>query len=186
MRLVFFKQKTAYELRISDWSADVCSSDLAGARRRLCLSRGGGDTRGAGRHRHLAPRARSRGIDVLSRRSGMSFDPATVAAFVDGELDDLKARRIEREAANDAALAAEIARHRTLKAQLMAHYTPVAEEAVPERLRSLLAVDDQVDTSLTDRSSAQQERFSGVHRSEERRVGKEGVSTCKSRGSPYL
>src|SRR3546814_12770021 len=27
----FFKQKTAYELRISDWSSDVCSSDLAGA-----------------------------------------------------------------------------------------------------------------------------------------------------------
>src|SRR3546814_6118059 len=25
----FFKQKTAYEMRISDWSADVCSSDLA-------------------------------------------------------------------------------------------------------------------------------------------------------------
>src|SRR3546814_13643721 len=24
----FFKQKTAYELRISDWSSDVCSSDL--------------------------------------------------------------------------------------------------------------------------------------------------------------
>src|SRR3546814_16614737 len=26
--LFFFKQKTAYELRISDWSSDVCSSDL--------------------------------------------------------------------------------------------------------------------------------------------------------------
>src|SRR3546814_2390103 len=26
-----FKQKTAYEMRISDWSSDVCSSDLAGA-----------------------------------------------------------------------------------------------------------------------------------------------------------
>src|SRR3546814_3760596 len=26
----FFKQKTAYELRISDWSSDVCSSDLVG------------------------------------------------------------------------------------------------------------------------------------------------------------
>src|SRR3546814_14470342 len=25
----FFKQKTAYEMRISDWSADVCSSDLS-------------------------------------------------------------------------------------------------------------------------------------------------------------
>src|SRR3546814_16607334 len=37
----FFKQKTAYEMRISDWSSDVCSSDLsadqiaAGVRRRV-------------------------------------------------------------------------------------------------------------------------------------------------------
>src|SRR3546814_8122654 len=29
MVLFFFKQKTAYEMRISDWSSDVCSSDLA-------------------------------------------------------------------------------------------------------------------------------------------------------------
>src|SRR3546814_4286267 len=28
MFLFFFKQKTAYEMRISDWSSDVCSSDL--------------------------------------------------------------------------------------------------------------------------------------------------------------
>src|SRR3546814_1524828 len=28
MRCFFFKQKTAYEMRISDWSSDVCSSDL--------------------------------------------------------------------------------------------------------------------------------------------------------------
>src|SRR3546814_9010851 len=28
----FFKQKTAYGMRISDWSSDVCSSDLAGYR----------------------------------------------------------------------------------------------------------------------------------------------------------
>src|SRR3546814_8638779 len=27
----FFKQKTAYEMRISDWSSDVCSSDLKGS-----------------------------------------------------------------------------------------------------------------------------------------------------------
>src|SRR3546814_8697717 len=27
----FFKQKTAYEMRISDWSSDVCSSDLSGS-----------------------------------------------------------------------------------------------------------------------------------------------------------
>src|SRR3546814_19376228 len=30
---LFFKQKTAYEMRISDWSSDVCSSDLAGLQR---------------------------------------------------------------------------------------------------------------------------------------------------------
>src|SRR3546814_4609239 len=28
MLMFFFKQKTAYEMRISDWSSDVCSSDL--------------------------------------------------------------------------------------------------------------------------------------------------------------
>src|SRR3546814_10090945 len=34
-RLFFFlfKQKTAYEMRISDWSSDVCSSDLVAAAR---------------------------------------------------------------------------------------------------------------------------------------------------------
>src|SRR3546814_9168082 len=32
MFVFFFKQKTAYEMRISDWSSDVCSSDLVGNR----------------------------------------------------------------------------------------------------------------------------------------------------------
>src|SRR3546814_10349934 len=32
VRFFFVKQKTAYEMRISDWSSDVCSSDLAVAR----------------------------------------------------------------------------------------------------------------------------------------------------------
>src|SRR3546814_16515096 len=35
----FFKQKTAYEMRISDWSSDVCSSDLALDRRARKLDR---------------------------------------------------------------------------------------------------------------------------------------------------
>src|SRR3546814_5293898 len=42
-RFFIFKQKTAYELRISDWSSDVCSSDLA-QRRVTC-----------GDRRHVAP-----------------------------------------------------------------------------------------------------------------------------------
>src|SRR3546814_9198355 len=41
MICVFFKQKTAYEVRISDWSSDVCSSDLlsGGQRQRVALAR---------------------------------------------------------------------------------------------------------------------------------------------------
>src|SRR3546814_7857467 len=33
----FFKQKTAYEMRISDWSSDVCSSDLTDDDGIICL-----------------------------------------------------------------------------------------------------------------------------------------------------
>src|SRR3546814_4015366 len=37
----FFKQKTAYEMRISDWSSDVCSSDLSRPRSSIrCSSNG--------------------------------------------------------------------------------------------------------------------------------------------------
>src|SRR3546814_1627433 len=32
MRCVFFKQKTAYEMRMSDWSSDVCASDPQGGK----------------------------------------------------------------------------------------------------------------------------------------------------------
>src|SRR3546814_7274475 len=42
MLLFFFKQKTAYEMRISDWSSDVCSSDLscwARFRDKACVAR---------------------------------------------------------------------------------------------------------------------------------------------------
>ncbi len=92
----------------------------------------------------------------------MSFDPATIAAFVDGELDDLTARRIEREAEHDRTLAAEIARHQALKARLSAHYAPVAEEAVPERLRALL-IDPKIDASLSERREAKRARFAPAH-----------------------
>src|SRR3546814_6129301 len=51
--ICFFKQKTAYEMRISDWSSDVCSSDL---------------TRNAeGIARTLDERHRTRRIDITRR-----------------------------------------------------------------------------------------------------------------------
>src|SRR3546814_10151756 len=41
----FFKQKTAYEMRISDWSSDVCSSDLPPARRQDTAASSDAETR---------------------------------------------------------------------------------------------------------------------------------------------
>src|SRR3546814_21087994 len=49
VNVFFFKQKTAYEMRISDWSSDVCSSDLEqggpGRRRGAAGACGDGDPR---------------------------------------------------------------------------------------------------------------------------------------------
>src|SRR3546814_9678573 len=57
LSMFFFKQKTAYEMRISDWSSDVCSSDLDEHCRQAALPiqnrRASSD-----RRRHLAPRPR--------------------------------------------------------------------------------------------------------------------------------
>src|SRR3546814_7204750 len=53
----FFKQKTAYEIRISDWSSDVCSSDLfEGFDGAHDLARG----LGADRNRHAGMGAQKR------------------------------------------------------------------------------------------------------------------------------
>src|SRR3546814_8080218 len=97
----FFKQKTAYEMRISDWSSDVCSADLAPKVSRI---------------------VRRRGRDVPRVRGGLGAVLVNRAAVV---------------------------------------------TRVPMR--------------------GQQYRPSSrpPGRSEERRVGKECVSTCRSRWSPY-
>src|SRR3546814_5154113 len=94
----FFKQKTAYEMRISDWSSDVCSSDLLGR--------------------------------IGSVLAEADFAQQVIAQWVDPELLG--------------------ERHRI--------------DDIAKRLRHLLAA---------------------IERSEERRVGKECVSTCRSRWSTY-
>src|SRR3546814_5184946 len=53
---LLFKQKTAYEMRISDWSSDVCSSDLRSRRRRASSRRRPPPRRG-----RAAPRGRGTG-----------------------------------------------------------------------------------------------------------------------------
>src|SRR3546814_1657315 len=52
--IFFFKQKTAYEMRISDWSSDVCSSDLYDADDHLRLIRALGDDPGVLSHMYNA------------------------------------------------------------------------------------------------------------------------------------
>src|SRR3546814_1631926 len=102
----FFKQKTAYEMRISDWSSDVCSSDLRRARQLLQV---GGDIEALGRA----------AMDAADAAGGEDADAGEVGADHGGG-DGGRARPAGRQ-----------------------------------------------------------------HRSEERRLGKECVSTCRSRWSPY-
>src|SRR3546814_8261253 len=102
----FFKQKTAYEMRISDWSSDVCSSDL----------------------QPLQCRERFGQVPALQRRS--------LVECVDLLLD---------------------------------------QREIMER------VEDNLLAGIATRMTG--DDFAA--RSEERRVGKECVSTCRSRWSPY-
>src|SRR3546814_9307794 len=67
----FFKQKTAYELRISDWSSDVCSSDL-GAR--------AGDAARSSR-------------DRAARGGGRRVDGRDAGAVVGGDLPGTRRRQ---------------------------------------------------------------------------------------------
>src|SRR3546814_18912227 len=62
----FFKQKTAYEMRISDWSSDVCSSDLAA-----------GAAGVGGRHQGAARRAGRSGLRD-GDRTGAAARPAAL------------------------------------------------------------------------------------------------------------
>src|SRR3546814_9407187 len=68
----FFKQKTAYEMRISDWSSDVCSSDLLDRMQHLAavdemrprrLLRQRGNDRRLLRHQPAAPPPAGPGAD---------------------------------------------------------------------------------------------------------------------------
>src|SRR3546814_11341257 len=74
MLCLFFKHKTAYEMRISDWSSDVCSSDLGqpSARRDRC-NRGG-------RCRSLRRRAGSLATRRQPHRSRTSAAPLHAGA----------------------------------------------------------------------------------------------------------
>src|SRR3546814_1920586 len=71
----FFKQKTAYEMRISDWSSDVCSSDLV-------LHAGAPLAHEA---QQLDP-AHAGGLDVLLDPAGVAAEHAEQQLLLGGEV----------------------------------------------------------------------------------------------------
>src|SRR3546814_2625762 len=96
----FFKQKTAYEMRISDWSSDVCSSDLLRKdriavapeaealpvlHRQILLRLGALHRRDVGRVVETGElcRCRARAVDVGVARLTLRRKPAEGAAEVD-------------------------------------------------------------------------------------------------------
>src|SRR3546814_10379983 len=86
----FFKQKTAYEMRISDWSSDVCSSDLQFLRRTivLVLLAAHDERRHRQRREHLGRRV-GEAVEQVPRRDAVDLhrlheldrQPGVVAAF---------------------------------------------------------------------------------------------------------
>src|SRR3546814_3885619 len=69
--IFFFKQKTAYELRISDWSSDVCSSDLA-----VRITRRTRSARAESKHWKIALCSESAGSSVAPWRTAASITSA--------------------------------------------------------------------------------------------------------------
>lgn len=68
----------------------------------------------------------------------MSITRDELAAFADGELTGDRARAVEAAIAADPELLRDLERHRALRAQLRAHFDPIAEEPVPDSLTALL------------------------------------------------
>src|SRR3546814_16273286 len=80
-----FKQKTAYEMRISDWSSDVCSSDLGARFPGRCARRGAAGGAGGGadrprRARFAAARSRALSLWPRYRRNDDSGDRKSVVS----------------------------------------------------------------------------------------------------------
>src|SRR3546814_8394508 len=80
----FFKQKTAYEMRISDWSSDVCSSDLAYENRATNVEL-----------QRLFPALRLCQIESKASHVGAVRRKAPLVTFDIPALDAIRARSVE-------------------------------------------------------------------------------------------
>ena len=85
----------------------------------------------------------------------MTITPEQLAAYADGELDDLTAARVRRAVEADPALASELAQLSALRTMLAARFDPVLTEPVPERLIAPINAAAKV-VSLSDVRAARQ------------------------------
>src|SRR3546814_15828636 len=131
----FFKQKTAYEVRISDWSSDVCSSDHA---------------KHAARFERCRRLPQDRAVRCVERENLIVLG------------DDIDAAESNRRSPAQRAGRLDLPDHRSV---------------VGIERRNIAAAARRIDNVAVDAGAAA--------RSEERRVGKECVSTCRSRWSAY-
>src|SRR3546814_4282012 len=97
----FFKQKTAYEMRISDWSSDVCSSDLAERAFRLALIRDVASTYFASRE--ADERIALAEATVRSRQEGLRIAERRLEAGVTSALDFRQAESLLTQAETELA-----------------------------------------------------------------------------------
>lgn len=86
----------------------------------------------------------------------MTYDRSTIAAYVDGELQLVAAKRIENAMNSDPDLAKAIDQERALRARLARHFDPLLDEPVPDRLSDLLSAKVE---NLNDRQSARTARW---------------------------
>src|SRR3546814_12810023 len=139
MLFFFFKQKTAYEMRISDWSSDVCSSDL------------------------------------LAAPSSKVMADIVAEAFPDGEVTIVEGG-VE---AATALLACPFNHIFYIGNNTVGR---IVMRAAAEHFASVTLEMGGKNPSIVDASADVED--AALKRSEERRGGKECVSTCRSRGSP--
>src|SRR3546814_166493 len=195
----FFKQKTAYEMRISDWSSDVCSSDLltlfyiagrgverlaefhdvdaALTQRRPERRRG---IRGPGRHLQLDIAADLLGHDGLlsfCRPFGRLGTSRSNGLKISGPAEGYQPS--SRAESHPCPMRSGAHRRKAAQTQAFWRLSPAADSvaALPApRSRSASRP-----AEIWSHGTARHRR----RRSEERRVGKEWVRSCRARWWPY-
>ena len=94
----------------------------------------------------------------------MSITSEMLAAYADGQLGPLDRAKVEAAIAADPALAEGIAAHRALRDQLSAHFAPILDAPVPDRLTALLKQPQGPSANVVDLSAIRAAKEERRHR----------------------